>query len=1545
MKSEKIKLFVVLSVMMAFSFQGMFSQSVVEPSVKISDHRGYDGDTINIGCLGYDYFEGNRIRLTATYPNIRQPTSYAVSQIGYDPFGEFSDGDTVETYTMQNGAPKEDDTFSNLISIGFKFCFYGNTYDKLVISDNGIVSFYEDNEHEEAPRGPVNPIPTGLPKNSIFGVFHDMDNIGVNEIRCYMTGTAPYRKFIINYNKIPEFGYKIPGKESTSQIVLYETSNIIDVYVKDRYQNLGDNVDFPNAVIGLTNIDSSLGIVAKDDITGTDRNTGNWEAHDEAWRFTPAGNLSLITVRWFKEAGLSPVSTSTTSPHYLVPLGQEDDTYYRAEVTYSLCSPLMTSTVKDTIYIDFSQEFPTVKNITTDAFCVDDEKEIDLTQYQNEINPDESLEFTYYENNTFTTPIIGGNPKEYVYSANKTIYVKVSKGGSCYRTAQINLRLNKRPKVSSKVLAIKICDTESEGDWKERINFNTTILTTTNFNGWGSGLSWKLYTTYDDATSGNNEITGPFTNFLLDVSSVSSRTKTFYMRVWNTSLNDTGCYSIVEFSIQLIDKIILKPVKELVCNGVEGEQESRDLTQYANELIESPTTGVTLKYYRNSSNCTNEITSPGNASMIIGTPICVVASIGSCQAKTTITLLPDADCNDEEDDDGGGGGGGGGGGPAAPGGPAGPMCDVQEDIITKKLDEDYLEYYLEYIYSLHLSDVDIIGFYSNAACTSLITNTSPYEHTFSPPYSQTIWAKFTITKSGSSQGQVKTIMFTIYASKQVGDKNLGAFDICDVGNDGKENNVIIKSTSATIPKPKWQELLENSYPGAAIYFFKTEEDLNAFKANPDDPVNISKIITSLNIDTNVNPPPTKVWVYVKYLECTYTHYFNINLVPIQVKPFEYTVCDFGADEKEIVDLTKTEYTQGYEDYIANELLIPSTLIDRIRYYKTEGAAHAGGTHLTPAQLQSFQLDGNVLSEQMEVYIRVDYKSSVEKCYTIFKLEFEFTTSVALPIITDPLYVCDTDDSGKDAEFVDMRSLISSPDEDSVISFYTSKEGAETENPGYYLGQYNPTNPVLYEVVLVPPYTTATVYIRVDDTNTHCWKVIPATISLIKIPEITNYEVKICDLGGDDKEEISMAYVKSQLIANNNPGIDSSMDYYFFDNEIDAKDLSNTISLTTFTIDTNHKKIYVRVEQENGGCYDVSEVNFTLIPPPSYNILEPIYICSNNTKNENPNAVSEILKLSDYVDLLVEGYGDLSDYSFTYYNNPDNANAGTGAILQEQLITGFPDDNSITFYVRVKYNPTGCFSVAPLTFKPYEDLKDRVKDGNIIFCTAGEQNGIIDLTEYPPLMVVDSDDLSNFIITYHTEKAVAISSNVSTIDGDLTNYNVNDKTSIWIKFVDNTTKCYILKKLGITIYLNPKVASVVTQICDESDGKLDGQYVIPDLDIHKKDISNEPNANDLYTFTYFRSQYDAQLNKVENAIEPVNFTFNQSDVTTGTPPALDSYKVWVRIGKKDGTHCYSLISITFLINPKVPIEDEVPEILECDENDDGYTEFDLTSVKD
>ena len=240
------------------------------------------------------------LTLQAAYSGGGGTDSYVDSIIPYD--------FTVFNGTMYMGP---DDQHSSIISIPFDFCFYGNSYNQLVLSTNNYITFDLSNAGGFSPWvTQAIPDPTA-PLDAIFGPWVDINPNTGGTIQYGTVGTAPNRIFIVSYENVPMFS--CTSLIYNGQIKLFEGTNIIETHVGNL--PLCSNWNSGNSVHGLHN---STGAIA---YTITGRNNTAVTFANEGRRFIPSGTGA---VSWFDingtflGSGTSITVTPTQTTSYIV---------------------------------------------------------------------------------------------------------------------------------------------------------------------------------------------------------------------------------------------------------------------------------------------------------------------------------------------------------------------------------------------------------------------------------------------------------------------------------------------------------------------------------------------------------------------------------------------------------------------------------------------------------------------------------------------------------------------------------------------------------------------------------------------------------------------------------------------------------------------------------------------------------------------------------------------------------------------------------------------------------------------------------------------------------------------------------------------------------------------------------------------------------------------------------------------------------------------------------------------------------------------------
>lgn len=217
-------------------------------------------------------------------------SSTLVAQVTVTSSDSLSCTDTCTTLTAHligdvpiNSGITIDDVFETVPNpIGFTFNFYGNPYTQCLIGPNGNICFdltqagMFTNWMITAPL-----LGNATVYNTICGPWCDIDIVFGGTITYSTDGVAPNRKFVVTYCHDAMYNpTDCPGQYTTSQVIMYESTNIIEVHITHKTICTSWNGGY--AIVGVQNATGTSATAAP----GRDFPT-TWTGIDEGWRFTP----------------------------------------------------------------------------------------------------------------------------------------------------------------------------------------------------------------------------------------------------------------------------------------------------------------------------------------------------------------------------------------------------------------------------------------------------------------------------------------------------------------------------------------------------------------------------------------------------------------------------------------------------------------------------------------------------------------------------------------------------------------------------------------------------------------------------------------------------------------------------------------------------------------------------------------------------------------------------------------------------------------------------------------------------------------------------------------------------------------------------------------------------------------------------------------------------------------------------------------------------------------------------------------------------------
>ena len=286
-------------------------------------------------------------------------------------------------YTQPNGVGTsagfaDDDVYSAPLDIGFPFYYYGATYNRVLMSPNGLLCFdlgmanifahfgmLDDQGNLNADIGaPVNLPSTMYSRAVIMGPYHDLNPTYITSptqrIQYSVTGTAPHRRWVASYYKVPM--YTRPGSgcelliENTHQIILYESTGIVEVLIYD--MQICSDWNEGRAMVGMQNYNRDQGIMAP----GRSASDNAWGSPNmyETWRFVPSSGASLFRRAELLDMSGNIVSTGTVTnlnngqlqvnfPNICGPTGTT--TYIARSVYTKIDNPAVEVYGSDTIHV------------------------------------------------------------------------------------------------------------------------------------------------------------------------------------------------------------------------------------------------------------------------------------------------------------------------------------------------------------------------------------------------------------------------------------------------------------------------------------------------------------------------------------------------------------------------------------------------------------------------------------------------------------------------------------------------------------------------------------------------------------------------------------------------------------------------------------------------------------------------------------------------------------------------------------------------------------------------------------------------------------------------------------------------------------------------------------------------------------------------------------------------------------------------------------------------------------------------------------------
>lgn len=621
------------------------------------------------------------------------------------------------------------------------------------------------------------------------------------------------------------------------------------------------------------------------------------------------------------------------------------------------------------------------------------------------------------------------------------------------------------------------------------------------------------------------------------------------------------------------------------------------------------------------------------------------------------------------------------------------------------------------------------------------------------------------------------------------------YEVCDDSLDGDDTNGFFENFDLL---SKDAEILGSL--NTSIY--TVSYHLNATDANTG-----SSPIDKTSLYKNVDKDEQTIYVRVENNENPNCYDANlsfkliVNPLPVITASVDLRQCDDDLDGFNIFNLEE-----------ANELISSNYQNETFAYYKTLSDAENDLDRIV-----NFTSFNNQVSSK--VWVKV---FSNELCARISEINLFVTTVNNIPqgpveIINncdDNTGLTNSDVDGTtifDFSYVDPQiKALFPPSEPIVISYYTSKEDAESElNAIQDISNFRNTIA-----------NTQLIYVRADNTQDNsCQGISPyIQLNVDEVPTATSVaDLELCDDATDGEfdngivQSFDLESQTNQILGSQNAS-DFSVTYHT--SQTDATSGNSPIDTSTSytNIIRDEQTIYVRVENNATKCFNAN-TSFKLIvnPLPVANFVADLEVCDDDSDGSARNGFSQEINL-ELQTATILGSQDSSIFTVTYHTSLVGAQGGFDQVIDP---TSFDNTDAFrqTVYVRIVNSASNCINgisnfdviINPEpTFEPISNLSycDNDSDGD-------DTSGIItniDLDSLIPSILGNSQDVDDYTVTFYESKANA-TSGTSSLQTPFTN-TTSGRQTIYVRIENDDTGCFN-DDLTFNVIINPLPSFSVT----------------------------------------------------------------------------------------------------------------------------------------
>jgi hypothetical protein len=603
---------------------------------------------------------------------------------------------------------------------------------------------------------------------------------------------------------------------------------------------------------------------------------------------------------------------------------------------------------------------------------------------------------------------------------------------------------------------------------------------------------------------------------------------------------------------------------------------------------------------------------------------------------------------------------------------------------------------------------------------------------------------------------------------------------------------------------------------------------------------------------------------------------------------DYRLCDNDEDGTEDFDLT-SKY-----DEIVNTL----TGIT-LTYYNTEPDADLGdpiNEITTPAAYPSTGLES--------IWVRA---VNLDGCVTVGVFDLVIDT---VPIFTEVplLESCDFGITDGFTEF-DLDSQIPTivaGDLDLNVTYHISQTDAEDDFDPISSPYTNVSNP-------------ETIFVRVESAITGCYGTFEMVLE-VNSPSITTPDdLEYCDPDSDGFGVFTLTDADSQVTGGIPTGNLQVTYHYLIE---DAQNGTNPL-ISPYANDVPFlQTVHVRLYDQTTQCYSITTLDLIVLTTPPIEQPNDLEVCDDDADGiaifDLTVSEPEILNLIDPA--------DWPNFTIAYFEDP----ALTIEIGNPAVYFSIPPSPQ-TIYIVVEDLINGCLSqttTLQLWVYPPPEL---IAPLPYALCDVTEITGPNDELE-PFDLESKTDELTggdpNISITYYETQADA---DAGTNPLSSPYINIENPQTIFVRAEESNNLCTFSTGTTLDLVVNPLPSPETPtplEVCDDNNDGL-AEFILTDKD--DEIIAGEPGV----AITYHELVTDA-----ETGVNPLTSPY--TNTTTYSQIVYARVEFPIALG---GTGCFTIVELELIATPTPVIPVAIPDLVACDDDGDGLTEFDLTLQQD